>query len=109
MLNNRFFEIDHFVTGLKNAITFTNNTIFFNQEGGIHTERWEHVREVYRPAERKGREVHIHTATVETSSRFNVFWKLDDDEKLSVSFLKDGCIVTMFEHGVFGDVSCGSI
>ena len=110
ILNNRFFETDHLLTaGSKNNVCCMQNVIDFGQPWSVDLCEWKDVSSFFKPAVRESDvRFKIHTAVIEAKSPNNVYWDLKDG-RLSVSYIKDGSIITIYHDDVVGEDSCGSL
>jgi len=110
IVENRFFEVDHFVfSGSKNNITFKNNILDFGQNTCLDIDRWETTSSYFKPAIRQSESTFsIHSTQIEARSKNNIYWKLDEG-RLRISYLREGNVTTIYEDGVNGDPSCGSL
>ena len=109
--NNAFFEVEHLLSaaGRNNNVCYKDGIVDFSQACAVNLETWEVVSAYFKPAIRQGStEYKIHSTVIEAKSKHNIYWCLKDS-RLSISYLKDGNVVTIYEDGVVGENSCGSL
>jgi hypothetical protein len=95
--------------GCKNTVCCKNKLIDFGQPWSVDMHEWKCVTTFFKPAIRENNNrFKIHTATIEAKCSNNVYWNLKDG-RLSVSYIKDGSVVTIYHDDVVGEDSCGSL
>lgn len=110
IMNDRFFEVDHLLSSCaKNNVCHMKSVIDFGQPWSVRLDEWKHVTSFFKPAVRESdSRFKIHTAIIEAKSPNNVYWLLSDG-RLSVSYIKDGNIITIYHDDVVGENSSGSL